>query len=242
MRDIMKAISLFVMKAPSILSAMFLALCIGGSTNIHAQGYQAGFYFTTLSPSGEFNENVTDNGWGFNFLFLKRVGPSPLLVGADYGFVVYGSENRLVPISTTIPPVQLKVDIGSSINFVHLLTRVQPRKGGVRPYADGLIGLKHLSSNSVIANYSGEVISGTGKTYVSDSSLSYGVGGGLQIPLAKSGEDGLMLDGNVRYLRGGRARYLKKGSIREVDGVTIFDVLASRTDVIAFQIGITFRF
>ncbi len=234
----MKAKSLFVMKAPIILSALFLTLCTGGSANIHAQGYQFGFYVTAISPSGEFNDNVTNNGYGFGGLFLKRLGPSPFLVGADGGFVIYGSQEGLEPLGSTSATVQATTN---NIILAHFLTRVQPRKGRVSPYAEGLIGLKHLFTNNMALNeYIDEVIAN--KIYLSDTSLSYGVGGGLQIPLGKNGESRIMLDGNVRYLRGGRARYLKEGSIREVDGVIVFDPLTSRTDVITIQIGISIRF
>jgi len=234
----MKAISLFVVKAPIILSALFLALCTGGSTNIHAQEFQFGFYVTAMSPSGEFNDNVTNNGYGFGGSFLKRLGSSPFLVGADGGFVIYGSQEGLESLSSTSATVQATTN---NIILAHFLTRVQPRKGRVRPYVDGLIGFKHLFTDNMALNeYIDEVVAS--KIYLSDTSLSYGVGGGLQIPLGKNGESRIMLDGNVRYLRGGRARYLKKDSIREVDGVIVFDPLTSRTDIITIQIGVTFRF
>jgi opacity protein-like surface antigen len=226
----MNAISLFVMKAPIILSTIFLTLCTGGVAKTHAQGYQAGFYFTAMSPSGEFNDNVTNNGTGFGVLFLKRIGPSPILVGVDAGFVIYGFQDGLERLSIT-----------NNVYLAHFLTRVQPRKGKVRPYAEGLIGLKNLSTIDEPAQPPDYAVI-EGKTYLSDTGLSYGVGGGLQIPLTRNVESRVMLDGNVRYLRGGRARYLKEGSIREVDGVFVFDPLTSRTDVITIQIGITFRF
>jgi hypothetical protein len=236
----MKAISLFVMKSLSILSALLLAILIGGATNIHAQGFQAGGYFTVISPSGEFSDNVTNNGYGGGGLFLKRIGSSPVLMGLDAGGVIYGSESRLEPISTTIPNLLVKVRTSNNIFLAHFLTRVQTRKGGVRPYVDGLIGLKHLfTRTSITSDFSDEPIAGI--TDLSDTSFSYGGGVGVQIPILGS-ESGIMLDGNVRYLRGGRAEYLKKGSIREVGGVAFFDVLSSRTDVVAFQIGVTFRF
>src|SRR5262245_5017818 len=240
MRLTMKAICLFVMKASSILSALFLTLCIGSATNIQAQGYQVGAYFTTVSPRGEFSKNVTNNGYGASGLILKRIGPSPVLIGLDAGGVIYGSDSHLEPISTTIPNLLVKVRTSNKILLAHFLTRLQTRKGGVRPYADGLIGLKHLYTTTTISSdFSGEPIEGS--TDLSDTSFSYGFGGGLQIPLT-GGESGIMLDGNIRYLRGGRAEYLKKGSIRNVGGVAFFDVNSSRTDVLAFQIGVTLRF
>jgi hypothetical protein len=236
----MKRISWFVSKAPSFLSALFLALCIGGATKIQAQQFQVGGYFTGLSPRGEFSDNVTNNGYGGGGLFLVRVGPSPFLVGADLGGVRYGSEERFEPLSSTIPNLLVRVRTSNNIFLAHFLTRVQPRTGGVRPYADVLIGLKRLFTRTTISSdFSSEPIAGI--TDLSDTTFSYGFGGGIQVPIAGS-ESGIMLDGNVRYLRGSQADYLKKGSIREVDGIAFFDIISSRTDAVAFQIGITFRF
>lgn len=81
------------------------------------------------------------------------------------------------------------------------------------------------------------------ETNLSDTSLSYGVGGGVQISLYKQpGKVEILLDGKVRYLRGSRARYLKEGSIRRENEQVFFDVLSSRTDVVGLQVGVTFQF
>jgi hypothetical protein len=101
--------------------------------------------------------------------------------------------------------------------------------------------LKYLYTSTSISDISGgeDIASNTD---LSDTSLSYGFGGGLHIPLTKGPESRVLLDMNVRYLRGSRAEYLKKGSIREENGQAVFDVLSSRTDVIAVQVGVVFRF
>jgi hypothetical protein len=236
-----KAFNLSVMKAPSILLAFFLGLWIGGATIVRAQEFQAGGYFTTVAPRGEFRENVTNNGYGGGGLFLVRLGPTPFLVGGDAGVVVYGSETRREPFSTTIPNVDVRVRTSNNILLAHTVVRIQPQEWRIRPYADGLIGLKHLFTRTTISDdFDGEVIAST--TDLSDTTFSYGFGVGIQVPITKNRGSAVLLDGNVRYLRGGRADYLKKGSIREVDGLVIYDVFASRTDVMAIQIGVTFRF
>src|SRR5215470_19455036 len=99
----MKTICLFAAKAPSALSVCFLALLIGGSTIVSAQERQAGIYFTTIVPRGEFSENVTNNGYGVSGQFLVRLAGSPFLAGGDFGIVVYGSDSHREPISSTIP-------------------------------------------------------------------------------------------------------------------------------------------
>jgi len=234
-------ISFFEAKALSVLSACFLFLLIEGATVVRAQERQAGFYFTTVVPSGEFSENVTNNGYGGGGQFLVRLGPSPFLIGGDVGGVIYGSESRREPISTTIPNLQVRVRTTNNILLSHFVVRAQPRSGTVRPYMDGLIGLKHLFTRTTISDLSDDEDIAS-NTDLSDTSLSYGFGGGLQIPLTKGREARILLDTNVRYLRGARAAYLKKGSIREENGLPVFDVLFSRTDVIAVQVGVTFRF
>jgi hypothetical protein len=238
----MQTIRLFAAKATRVFSVCFLALLIGGATIVGAQdAAQVGVYFTTIVPRGGFSDNVTNNGYGASGQFLVRLGPSPFLAGGDLGIAVYGSVSHREPISTTIPNLQVRVRTSNNILFSHFVLRAQPRTGMVRPYFDGLIGLKHLFTRTSISDLTdGETIASS--TDLSDTALSYGFGGGLQIPLTKGREAKILLDTGVRYLRGARAEYLRKGSIREVNGQVVFDVLSSRTDVLAVQVGVTFRF
>lgn len=238
----MKIICLFVTKASSVLSVCILALLIGGATVVRAQERQLNLYFTTIVPRGEFSENITNNGYGGGGQFLVRLAGGPFLIGGDVGGVVYGSVSRREPISTTIPNLQVEVSTTNNILLSHFVLRAQPRDGRVRPYADGLIGLKHLFTTTSISDtsFGGDTIASN--TDLSDTAFSYGFGGGVQVHLAGGNERAILLDTNVRYLRGGRAEYLKKGSIREENGQVFFDVLSSRTDILAVQIGVTFRF
>src|SRR5262245_4083850 len=151
----MKAIGLFETKASSVLSVCLLALFIGGATIVRAQEYQAGGYFMTIVPQGQFSENITNNGYGGGGHVLVRLGPSPFLIGGDIGGVNYGSESRREPISSTIPNLQVRVSTYNTVCLAHCLLRVQPRKGLVRPYADGLIGLKRLYTRTSISDISG---------------------------------------------------------------------------------------
>lgn len=157
-------------------------------------------------------------------------------------FATYGSDEHKEPISETIPELRVKVRTNNNIALTHLLLRAQPRTGNVRPYADALIGFKYLFTNTTILNDSnGEELASTKN--LSDLVFSYGFGGGVQVRLGRVGRSGdIALDGKVRYLRGARAEYLKEGSVRREDGSVFFDVLSSRTDVVAVQIGVTFRF
>ena len=73
----MKTTCLFAAKATRVLSVCFLALLIGGATIARALDREAGVYFTTIVPRGEFSENVTNNGYGVSGQFLVRLAGSP---------------------------------------------------------------------------------------------------------------------------------------------------------------------
>ncbi len=206
-----------------------------------AQDFQAGLDFLTVIPRGEFKDNIKNNGYGVGGQFLVRVGPSPILMGVDLGGVVYGSETRRERLLPNVPEVRVDVTTSNNIFLTHLLVRAEPRHGAVRPYLDGLIGFKYLFTKTTI-NLDSED-NNPSETNLSDLTLSYGFGGGVQVrlnPHPKRLE--VLLDGKVRYLRGSRAEYLREGSIRREGGEVFFDVLRSRTDVVTAQVGITFRF
>ena len=238
----MKTICSLVTKAPRLVSVCLLALLIGGATLVQAQEkIQAGGYFMIIVPRGEFSENITNKGYGGGGQFLIRVGASPFLMGGDFGIVVYGSQSRREPISATIPNLALRVTTSNNIFLTHFVLRAQPRSGAVRPYVDGLIGLKYLFTRTSVSDLDdGETIASN--TDLGDTTFSYGVGGGLQIPLTKGRESRIVLDTGVRYLRGGRADYLRRGSIIVDNGSVFYDIFSSRTDVLSVQVGVMFRF
>lgn len=233
-----KRISLASLK----LMLSLIAICVASQSTVFAQQIQVGIDFNTVLPRGGFSENITNNGYGIGGQFLVGLGRLPMHIGADAGFVVYGSDTRREPLSTTIPELELKVRTTNNIVLTHFLLRAQPRSGTVRPYLDGLIGFKYLFTDTTITDDDGEEeLAST--TNLSDTTFSYGFGGGVQVKLADIGRNGdISFDTKVRYLRGSRAEYLKKGSIRMDNGGVFFDVFTSRTDVVTVQVGVTFRF
>jgi len=222
------------------VSAAFL-LCLNAASYAQDREIQFGIDFTTVIPTGDFSRNVTNNGYGVGTQLLFSFGRLPLLLGGDFVFANYGSDEHTESISETIPELLVRVRTTNNITMTHLVFRAQPRKGKVRPYADALVGFKYLSTNtSIINDSSGEELTSTKN--LSDLVSSYGFGGGVQVRLARVGTSGeLTLDTKVRYLRGAEAEYLKEGSIRRENGLVLFDVLSSRTDVVNVQVGVTIR-
>ena len=228
-----------LMKRAGLLT--ILALLFSYLPSLKAQDFQIGIDFTTAFPKGDFKKNIDSNGYGVGTQFLFGIKKSPFLVGADLGFVTYGSDKFTEQLSPTIPEVRVRVNTTNNILLSHFLLRAQKREGKVRPYIDGLIGLKYLYTRTAVSNDFNDEEFASSNNF-SDSTFSYGAGAGVQFLLTNTGgKRDILLDTKVRYLKGSNAEYLKKGSIIRQNGQVFFDTLFSRTDVLTLQIGVTFR-
>jgi hypothetical protein len=231
-----------------VLAVVAMGLMPSGVGIALAQNVHLGVDFLTGFPRSEFSNNLGANGYGFAAYGLYGMPRVPLGIGLELGYMNYGSEQRREPLSPTIPDTTVKVRTSNSILTNHLFLRLQPRRGSVRPYADGLIGFKYLyTRTSVRGEGSSEPIAVS--TNLDDWALSYGAGGGVQILLyqeraqrSKGRPAHILLDAKLRYIRGSRANYLTRGSIRQENGRVIYDISRSRTDMLVTQLGITFRF
>ena len=224
-----------------------LGLCAAWTLPAQAQWkVQSDLAFNVGIPQGEFEQNVDDLGYGANLFVGVGVGRSPVVLGVDAGFLVYGHERREVPLSTTIPDVTVDVTTSNNIVPVHGVLRIQPPGGMVRPYVDGLFGFKYLfTQTSVSGDDNSEAFASS--TNVDDAALSYGLGGGLDVHLYRwRTEEGrpmaLQIHAGARYLFGGEAEYLQKGAIERRNGQVFFETQRSETSLLVTQFGVTFRF
>jgi hypothetical protein len=217
---------------------------------MHAQlMFQLGGSIALGYPQGEFKENVDNPGIGGNLHFAIRFPQSPLTLGLSTTFLIYGSERREEPFSTTIPDVWVDVTTTNNLVMAHLLLRLQPSRGAVQPYLDGLLGLNYLWTETRIEDQDDleEVASSTN---FQDATFGYGGGCGLMIrvwhqrrrSLRGDGVQAVLIDMGVRYLKGGKAEYLKKGSIRREDGRVLYDINESTTDILTFRLGAIVNF
>ena len=216
---------------------------------LYAQDFQAAVNFLVGQPQDEFKENVEDVGFGIGGMLAVRPGNSPVMVGIDAGFMIYGSETRQEPFSSTIPDVTVEVETQNNIFFGHFLLRLQGNSGSFRPYLDGLFGMHYFFTETKVRDedaFPGEepIVSSTNQD---DAALSYGAGGGVMFLVYQKAEEGsklseVLIDFRVRYSFGGEATYLKEGSITRQNGAATIDPLRSRTDVLTYQLGVTFSF
>jgi len=215
---------------------------------LYAQNFQAAVNFLLGQPKDEFKENVEDLGFGIGGMFAFRPGNSPVLIGIDVEYMIYGSETRQEPFSLTIPDVTVEVETRNNILLTHALLRLQGNSGTFRPYLDGLIGMHYFFTETKVRDeddFVEEPIASS--TNQEDIAFSYGAGGGVMFLVYQKREEGsklieVLIDFRVRYSFGGEATYLKKGSITRENGTAIIDALRSRTDLLTYQLGVVFTF
>jgi hypothetical protein len=210
--------------------------------------FQVNASFIPGFPMNEFRTNVQKVGLGGSGDFVYRFKGSPISVGASFGVMVYGSESRQEWFSAEIPEVIVDVTTRNYILMCHLLLRLQPPKGKIRPYLDGLAGFNYLWTETGVYDRDGFNQEIASDVNFSDWTWSFGIGGGLMLPIyekkrgERSGPFALFLDFGARYLKGGKAEYLKEGSIIQDNGRMIYDINESSTDLITIRAGLSFAF
>lgn len=232
------------MRLKLIFPAAFLCLSLHP---VFAQNFQGGINFLVGAPQGEFKRNVDKTGFGVAGTIGWAPAETPVMLGLELGFMVYGSETRRQPFSTTIPNVFVDVNTSNNFFLAHLIVRGQPNQGTIRPYIQGMVGMNYLFTRTKIENSGngGEEIASSDD--LSDEAFSYGGGAGLMFLVwtQEEGDNGLgevLIDVGARYVLGKEAQYLKEGSIAYRNGRVVYDVSNSKTDLLELQLGVAFRF
>lgn len=226
-----------------------LALLIFALPGFAQSKFQAGARFILGYPQGVFNDFVDQTELGGAGYITYNIPHTPLSAGISLNALVYGHESRVEPFSSTIPDVIVDVSTTNLIIMSHLMFRLQAPEGRLRPYADALIGFSHLRTDTRVKcqeSFETDTIART--TQISDTVFSYGAGAGCLIevystyPRKDSGNFSIYVDLGARYLKGGEAEYLTEGSIYVYDDYVEHVVSVSRTDLLAFQIGVALIF
>jgi hypothetical protein len=219
-----------------------------GGCPLLAQKFDVGADFQVGLPQNQFRDNIDEEGYGLCGQFGYFLGDSPIMIGADVGFVNYGTEKRYEPFSDTIPEVTVEVRTTNNILMFHGFVRLQPQEGAVRPYVEGLAGFKYLFTRTSVSDYSWDETIASYTNY-DDLAGSWGVGAGVDIRLWESHQQkgrgiyDVSLTVGAKYLWGPEAEYLKKGSISQNEnGDLTYLVMRSKTDMLTPRVGIRMRF
>ncbi len=195
-------------------------------------------------PQGGFRNNIENPGFGIDMFAVYHLKGLHFGLGADLGFVTYGTSRRDEPFNPNIPEVTVRVSTNNNIAFGHLMTRIQPTHGAIQPYIDGLVGLNYLFTQSRVTDDrdTEEIASSTN---FEDVAFSGGIAAGSKFRITETMDEDsgriirLYLDLRARFLLGGEAEYLQEGSIIVDNGQMTFDSNYSRTDLMTFHIGFT---
>ncbi|MGD8305531.1 MAG: hypothetical protein PVF17_02665 [Ignavibacteria bacterium] len=212
--------------------------------NIKTLSQSAGINFILAFPQGEFKENIDRLGYGVGgeFMILTPKQGSPFGIGINAGFINYGSETRREPFSLTIPDVTVDVSRSNNLINFHLMFRIAPYAGKLRPYLEGFFGGAYIYTETTIKSQGEEEVASS--TNFDDFAWNYGAGGGVMYEVYRNNDDGsaLFIDLKVRYLLGTEAEYLKEGSVIIDNGQVTYEVSKSKTDLLTAQLGVIYFF
>lgn len=227
------------------LAALLLAPFAANDAAAQVNGL-GGISLNLAIPQGELSDQLDAVGFGGNIWGGVRFGQSPLIVGLDGGYVIYGSDRRNVPFSTTVPGVFVDVVTTSNIASGHLLARLQPATGKLRPYGDALVGFKYFFTETrVESERFDDDAPIASSTNFDDVALSYGLGGGLEVDLFETTDSSgstsvFALNLGARYLWGGNAEYV--AGVRDNGNRLDLDTRRSETDLLYIVLGMTISF
>ncbi len=228
------------MKIKALIALATLALLAAGAAPAAAAdtppGFQLALNFTPSFPLKGFYDGLNANPLGGGADMLWRLTGTPVSVGLSLAIQGYGWTTRMANLSPDIPEIAVKVGTGNNMLLGHLLIRLQPAEGKIRPYVDGLVGMTYLWTETGI--YSRDMSRVTSSVNFDDSALSFGVGGGVMLPLIRKPTFGLLFDAGARVIFGGQANYLPKGGLVRENGDVVANYVTSRTDLVTAHVGI----
>jgi hypothetical protein len=197
-------------------------------------------------PSAEFRKvinNAAGNlGYGFfTGLAVSPLGknkPSPVLLGIDFGYFLYGNEKQKG--SGTMPTLKTTHNVFTWNGMARLKPAHQ--RGSITPFADGLLGLKLFNSktkidkdltNIIFNDNQNEVINN-----VKDTGLNYGLGVGFYTNPKKRANAGFQL--RVLYLWGDEMKYVVRNSVVvDANGFVTYETARANTSMVIIQLGFT---
>ena len=220
---------------------LLAALAIHPCAMAQDRGYQGdlGGTIGLGLPVGEFADT-----WGQEmFTFGARLAlPSrrlPFQLGFVFGHGQMGREQATVPVDLPdLAATEGRLKVKTKVLNYHPMLRFSPSKGKVRPYVEGLAGLRQFTTQSKVT------VEGLDKPLINvrhenDFVLSTGWAAGLMVGLGGTG----YLEARVERLYSGTTKYVDPMSITAGPaGEVVFNTLESPTGTLSVLLGLGLRF
>ncbi len=188
-------------------------------------------------PLEEFAQNNESIAFGIGGTFLVPIQKSKgvISVGLDAGYMIYGMQSEDYIDNNGF---DYTLNTNNNIFESFAMVRFKPRweKSFIYPYVDGLLGGRYIYTRTT-EEEDGQELS----AFIEQDgfAFAYGGAGGLIFLLS----DKIKLDIRAVYTQGSRTKYLTKNSIYPdplFPDEFIYDIKNTRTDMLSFQVGVTF--
>lgn len=213
---------------------------------------QLSLYAIYAIPKDNFATQLTNDAGGLGLNGLWRVEESPLKLGFDLNWILYGIDRDRRPLSTTLPEFEVVIERYNNMLPLHFLAVLEPPKGAIRPYLESFAGFRFIWTNASIqgnqvVNVPGNPQSFSTSNLAFDANWSYGFGGGLKILLSDKTDFDLTLQLGARYMYGTTARYLTANDVKidyanPTRPVVNYNYRNSTMNMLLIQAGVNFIF
>jgi hypothetical protein len=211
---------------------------VGDDGPYHSQRFQAGAHLDLALPQGQFSEFV-EAGYGLGgWLAINLDRRGLLALKLDGTYLIYGRENRVRPLSPTVPFVDVDVTTSNNIYSLGIGPLVTLTDGAVKLFVSGSAGFSYFATESSVSGTSNSTDFAK-STNFDDFTFSWSGGGGMRIRVSNR-RNPIYIDLGAEYHRNGQARYLREGSIRDNGNGTItITPIQSETNLVLLKLGVS---
>lgn len=190
-------------------------------------------------PTGEFADTWGKDMFTFGGHFAVPLGILPMQGGMAFDYGIMGKSVATVPVNDpALTATEGSIRVKAKVLSYSPLLRLSPLKGKVRPYVDGMLGLRQFTTVSTVT-VDGLENSLSRDRNANDFAFSTGWAAGIMVGLGGIG----YVEARVERFNSGNATYVDPTSIAvDAAGNVGFSTLNSRTDAVNVLLGIGLRF
>ncbi len=211
-------------------------------------------------PRGDFDDHVSEMGAGLSTFFGGRVPGFPFVLGTELGWLTFASQDRALLLQTNTNLSSIHTNTSRNILSAHLVARLTPQSGLVRPYVDGILGIKYFISrarieadtntDAIVGDDGVIIVDGVDRSEISvtssfnDLAFSAGVGVGIDFDVWRQFFPAWRRDAVIsvslgaRYVFGPKMQFLPRESFPTDVGNIVIEAQRSRTDMIVPTLGL----